>query len=472
MTIKNSLIHTAPSAGPAASPKPHFALGHLPAFVRDPLGFLTHCARDYGGVVPLRFAHKRAFLLTEPADIERALVTEYRAFPKPVWLRTAAVRRLLGEGLVSSDGEVWRRQSQACRPAFHPRMLDGYGETMVALTERMLAAWQPGQSLDLLHTTTHLTLQIAAAALFGVKSFDWTEPTGAALYTLMERFAARRSLFGMVPGLPTAQERRAARRLDSAIASFIHKPARETFSGCPHAAASPDLLTLLQRPTEGGGLAMTGRELHEQVKTFLAAGYESSALTLAWAFLMLARHPEAEARLHRELDAVLGEQAPTPADLPRLPYARAVIQETMRLYPPLWMTGREARSACEIGGAAVPAGALVMTSQWAMHRHPRYFADPDAFRPERWESAETANLPRFAYFPFGGGPRICIAQKFAMMESILVLVTVAQRFRLRLDPAQNLKPLVSMTLRPPKGVRVALEARSAPHFTPRSAETP
>ncbi|HLK55551.1 MAG TPA: cytochrome P450 [Chthonomonadaceae bacterium] len=452
---------------PASCPSGHALLGHLPAFMKDPLGFLTHCARHYGLVVPLRFLHRRAFLLLDAADIECVLVTEPHRFAKPLWLRTPAVQRLLGDGLVSSDGETWHCRRQISRPAFHSLCMEGYGAKISVLAERMLEGWQEGQVRELQREMTHLTLEVVARTLFDVDMPGWVEDAGAAIDTLMARFTARGSLFGMLPLPPTPAEIRAARQLDRIMERLIqwHDAAKGPGSrDAPKGGES--LISLMERAAEQGEACMSGRSLQDQLKTLLAAGYESSALVLCWAFLLLARHPEAEARLAAELETVLGGRPPLPADLPRLPYCRAVVQETLRLYPPLWMTGREAISPCEIGGFRVPAGALVMTSQWAVQRHPRYFPQPDAFRPERWEGAETTDLPRFAYFPFGGGPRVCIGQKFAQMEAVLLLAAIARRFRLEPDTEQEISPWVTMTLRPPAGVRVRLKGRVPPPPAP------
>jgi len=263
--------------------------------------------------------------------------------------------------------------------------------------------------------------------------------------TLMARFTAGRSFFGLIPLPPTPLEVQATRRLDSVVDFLIrhHRAGGEEAS---------DLISLLQRPAITGEPGLSGRSLREQVKTFLAAGHESSALALTWAWILLAQNLAADEHLAEELDHVLGGRSPILADLPRLVYTEAVLKETLRLYPPLWMTGRRSVQRCEIGGHLVPAGALALTSQWAVQRDPRHFADPDEFRPERWMSGETANLPRFAYFPFGGGPRVCIGQSFAMMEMTLILAAVSRRFRLEISSHQEIKPWATMTLRPPPGV--------------------
>lgn len=393
-------------------------------------------------------------LLLDPSDIERVLVTEHRDFVKPTWLRTGAVRRLLGSGLVTSDGDTWRRQRQACQPAFHLRRMNGYGVAIAELAERTLSRWTAGQTINLQREMSCLTLEVIARTLLSVDESGWTTDAANAMDTLMARFSAGASLYGMAPLPPSLSEMRAANRLNRIVDILIsHSQTVPREDG-----AEPDLLSLLCKPREQGGEGLSGRDVRDQVKTFLGAGYESSALTLTWAFLMLAKHPDVEAALFTELAHLNGE-TPKPDDIARLPYTQAIVKEVLRLFPPLWMTGREAVYRCEIGGVKVASGALIMTSQWAVHRHPALYSCPDEFRPERWLNGETADHPRFAYFPFGGGPRVCIGQSFAMMESVLILAAIANRFRLAPIGDPDIRPWATMTLRPPAGIRVRVVER-------------
>jgi len=451
MTSSSPLSH--PIAPPA-----HPIFGHLLAFRKDALGFLTHCARHYGPVVPLRMLHRRAFLLLDSADIERVLVTDQKDFKKPEWLHTTAVRRALGDGLVTADGEDWRRQRHACQPAFQPRRMEHYGALIAALADRTLADWQPGQTRLLQQDMAHLALQVVAHALLDVDETGWSEEASTAVDTLMARFTAQRSLFGMIPLPATPAERQAARELDTVVETLLRRHAERAPTE-PIDPKQADMLSVLRGSVARSGEGMSGLPLHGQIKTFLSAGHESSALTLVWAFLLLARNPHAEAALTQELETTLCGRSPAYADLPNLPYTRAIVQETLRLYPPVWMTGRQSLRPCEIGGFPIPTGAFLMTSQWAVQRLPQYFPCPDEFRPERWLNDETTDLPRFAYFPFGGGPRICIGQNFALVEAILLLATIAQRFHLEPELDTELLPWPSMTLRPPSGILMQLIAR-------------
>jgi cytochrome P450 len=322
---------------------------------------------------------------------------------------------------------------------------------MSALVGRRLEGWESGQTRDIAHEMALLTLEIVAGPLLGLNAdAEMTGAVSAAMDALMACFTTGRNPFGLLPLPPSRREAHAARRLDRLVDGML----RATPAQPPD--APPTLLSQLRAaPSERGGRGLRG-----QVKTFLAAGHDSSALTLAWTFVLLARHPGADARLAEELSSVLGGRHPCPADLPCLPYTRMVIKETLRLYPPLWMTGRQAVRACEIDGRRVPAGTTVLTSQWAVQRRPQFFRDPDEFRPERWEGEETAGLPRYAYFPFGGGPRACIGTAFALTEAALILASVAHRFRLTLDQAQEVRPWATMTLRPAGAVTMRLEARA------------
>lgn len=451
--MKSSLTDT------SVCPPAHPVFGHLLAFRKDALGFLTHCARGYGPVVPLRMLHKPAFLLLDSADIERVLVTDHKDFKKPEWLRTAAVRRVLGDGLVTSDDAAWRQQRHACQPAFQPRRMEAYAALMMTLADRALSEWRPGQTRPLQQDMAQLALRIVAHTLLDVEETGWSEEASAAVDTLMARFTAQRSLFGMIPLPATPAERRAERHLDKAVETLLRRHAERPETEPLDLKHSP-MLSMLRCPVAAGGEGVQGLPLRGQVKTFLSAGHESSALTLVWAFLLLAHSPAAEAALLQELETTLRGRAPSYADLPDLPFAQAIVQETLRLYPPVWMTGRQSLNPCEIGGFHIPTGALMMTSQWAVQRLPQHFPCPDDFRPERWIDGETAHLPRFAYFPFGGGPRICIGQNFALVEAILLLATIAQRFHLEPEPASELQPWPSMTLRPPTGIKMRLTARA------------
>jgi cytochrome P450 len=472
---------------------------------RDPLAFLTQCAREYGDFVPLRLGLRRGFLLNHPDLIEEVLVTQQRNFVK-----SPAVRRLrvLGNGLVSSEGGFWRRQRRLMQPAFHRRRIAAYGEAMVALTERMLdgptapsgaagaragatagaraagaegqgpdgatGGWRDGEARDVLPEMMGLTMAIVTRTLFGADVPAAAQGIGPALTEIGEHFNSRiySLLFWLPDWVPTPgnlRVARAIRRLDAVIYSLIGRAAAGDGSG----AGGDDLLSLLLHAQDEDGSRMTDRQLRDEVMTLFLAGHDTTSLALSWTWYLLAQHPQAEARLHAELAEVLGDRAPTVADLPRLRYAEHVITEALRLYPPVWAISREALADCRIGGRHVPRGSLLTISPWVLHRDSRFFDEPEEYRPERWAESPieseglTADsrhtpakrLPRFAFFPFGGGPRVCIGNTFAMMEAVLVLATIAQRFRLTAVPGHPVVPQPYVTLRPRSGIKMVLHRR-------------
>ena len=438
-------------------PKGHWFLGNLPGFKRDRLGFFDDLHRDYGDVVAIRLGpRRRAFAVYHPDLIEEVLVTRNRHFIKHFALRST--RRTLGFGLLTSEGDFWRRQRRLAQPAFARDRVAAHASVMVELAERMLATWADGQARDAQEDMMRLTLEIVARTLFGADISGETAEISEAMETLMRSFTRRiNSMVRLPEYVPTPNHlrlNRAARHLDRIIFDLI---AQRRASGEDRG----DLLSLLlhARDDEGGGGRMTDRQLRDEAMTLFMAGHETTANTLAWAWYLLADHPEVEAKLHAELDAVLGGRAPTYADLPRLTYTEHVITEALRVYPTVWIVGREAIEPCQVGEYRVPVGTTVFMPQWTVHHDPRWFDDPMAFRPERWADGLAKRIPRYAYFPFGGGPRICIGNGFAMMEAVLLLATIARRYRLGLAPGATVKPWATMTLRPEAGVRVILHKR-------------
>ncbi len=436
-------------------PKGRWLSGNLADFTEDRLGFLTDCARRYGDFVPLRFGPRRLVLVSHPDQIEEVLVAKHRSFIKHFALR--GTRRTLGRGLLTSEGDFWRRQRRLAQPAFQRERVATYGRTMVAYAERMLEGWAEGQARDLQADMMRLTLEIVAKTLFDADVTGDAQEASVAMETLLECFTARiRRLAPMPEWVPTPTNlrlQRAAGRLDRLLLEII---ARRRASGEEHG----DLLSMLLRAQdEGDGGRMSDRQLRDEAMTLFMAGHETTANTIAWTFSLLAGHPEVEARLHAELDEVVGDRPPTPADLPRLRYAERVVTEALRVYPTVWILGREAIEECTIGGHRVAKGVTVYMSQWVVHRDPRFFNDPTSFRPERWADGLAQRLPRHAYFPFGGGPRICIGNGFAMMEAVLLLATIARRYRLVLRSGMPIRPVPTMTLRPGGGVPVVLQSR-------------
>ncbi len=424
--------------------------GNLPAFRRDRLDFLASCARDYGDFVSLRFGPRRIVLCSDIAAIEQVLVTQNHNFIKHFALRFNPL--VLGKGLLTSDGDFWLRQRRLVQPAFHKQRVASYADLMVDYTRKMLDGWRPGQEIDILTALMELTLRIAAKTLFDADVTGEARDVGAALHVAQDCFVRRfNASVPLPPSIPTPNSmrlRRAVRVLDRIIYGFIEQR---------RAAGSDkgDLLSILLHAREEDGTRMTDRQLRDEAMTLFLAGHETTALTLAWAWYVLAQHPEEAAKLAAEARDVLGDRPATFADLPRLTYAEHVVMETMRLYPAAYILGREALGPCTIGGYEIPRGMTVMMSQWVVHRDARHYPEPLRFRPERWAEGQ-AKPPKYAYFPFGGGPRLCIGNTFAMMETVLVLATIAQRYRFTLRPGHDVVPWPTFTLRPKNGVPAIL----------------
>ena len=435
-----------------AGPKGGRLRGNLPDLLRGRTDFLHRCAREYGDVVPLRFGPKRAVLLSDPEHIEDVLVARHHLFAKPYALRVDRIEFANGR-----EAEAVAARRRQVVPAFHRKRFEGYGDAMVASTERLLATWCDGQTRNIHADMARVTLEIITETLFGSQVGDDADEVGTTLSELMEAFFDRlRTMFLVPEGLPTPanrRRRRAAARLEAFVDRLI---ADRRASG----AEGDDLLALLLQAQQDAGTGhQTDVDIREEVMTLLLAGHETTALTLTWAFYLLAEHPAVEAALGAELDRVLGNRTPTAADRTRLEHTERIILEAMRLYPPLWVMARVATEGCEVGGYRLEAGTVVLMSQWVVHRDPRFFDRPDTFDPDRWADGLAARLPRYAYFPFGGGPRVCIGRSLAMMEAVLVLATIAQRYRLVVAPGHRVVPQPSLTLGLEHGLRLVLHRR-------------
>ena len=426
----------------------------MPLAEPDPLSIFVKWAREYGDIFYYRAAWLHVYFLNDPDLIEEILVRNPRNFLKDRVVRNS--RWFFGDGLLTNEGDRWLRQRKLSAPAFHRERVSSYARIMTDHAEKMLAVWQNGETRDIHLDMMQLTLEIVVRALFNVESE--TQRISSAMNVMMGNATGVRMLLPPIARyLPIPQMirvRRAVRDLDDIVYGIIaqHRAANRD---------SGDLLSMLMQARDEDGSQMSDKQLRDEVLTFLLSGHETTALALTWTWHLLSQHPEVEGKLHEELDRVLAGSAPGFSDMQKLPYTERVIKESMRLYPPAWSLARTVISDFELRGYKIPAGANVVMSQWIMHRHPAYFLEPEKFDPDRWITERAQKLPRFAYFPFGGGPRQCIGAAFAMMEAMLLLATIAQEFRLRTLPNHPVATTPSFTLRPKYGLKMQLASRKA-----------
>lgn len=436
-------------------PKGNLIMGVMREFNRDTLGFIDRCRRDYGDVVRSRFLYVTAYFLYNPADIETMLTTNAKSFRKAQSLRSPFFHRLVGNGLVTSEGDFWRRQRRLAQPAFHRQRISSYGDIMVQYANRAMANWRDGEERDLSKAMTRLTLEIVVKTLFNSDVSSDADHVGAMLSQIAKPFASQATLKWILDNrLPTPGHYRyfnSVSEIDRVVYRIIgERRASGTDEG--------DLLSMLLQAQDEDGSQMSDAQLRDEVITLFLAGHETTALALSWSWYLLSTRPEAEAKFHEELDEVLGGRAPEVSDLPNLKFTEMIAKEAMRLYPPAYAIGREAIEETEIGGFRVPRGTQLFAFQWATHRDGRFFERPDDFVPERWANGSTQALPKYAYFPFGGGPRQCIGNYFAMMEIILLLATIGQRFSFKVEGQVEVLPVLS--LRPKNGIKAQLLHRA------------
>ena len=408
-----------------------------------------------------RFFWRRTLLVNDPAGIRHVLLDNAGNYTKTLITREL-VEPGLGQGLLTSEGETWRRHRRIMAPAFDHRSIVGYAPIMTAIAEDFRDRWtaQPaGETLDVAREMMHATLLIIARTMFSSDSDAIVEIVEHAVGRYQNEIRpGLLDLLGLPDWVPRPGRRR---RADRALGAFNREIERLIAERTRQGAAGPrDLLgRLLAARDEETGSGMSRREIRDQVVTIFMAGHETTALALTWTWYLLALHPAAEARLHGELAAVLGGRAPGHDDLAKLPYTRMVIEEAMRLYPPAHTISREATDADSVGGHRIAPGTVILIAPWVVHRHRRLWETPERFDPERFAPARSAARPRYAYLPFGAGPRICIGAAFAMAEAMLVLATLAQRCRLRLAAGHRVEPQGLITLRPRTGMTMTVEPR-------------
>lgn len=435
-------------------PRPKPVVGSALDFNRGPLKFVTDLHNTYGKAATIHLMGDLSIVLFfTPAAVRHILTENPRNFTSREF--NFSLHRLLGDGLLTIDGDFHRRQRRLVQPAFHKKRIESYAAIMTQHTEEMLATWRKGETRNIAAEMQQLTLRIVAKTLFNVDLKNESGALGKA-FTDVITFPSERRLNWKnllridTPLTPYGRYTRGITTLDRAIYAII--AARRADK---HDAG--DMLSMMLAAQDEDGTIMTDKQIRDETMTFFSAGHETTANALAWTWYLLAENPAAAAKLHTELKTVLAGRAPTVDDLANLPYTDMVIKEAMRLYPPAWAIGRRARRDCEIEGYHLPAGQVVMLSQWVLHRAPEIWgADVLDFKPERFDPAHPQEVPQFAYFPFGGGPRMCIGMPFAQMEARLLLATIAQHFDPRLVAGFPVVPKPMITLRPKYGVKMVL----------------
>jgi cytochrome P450 len=453
-------MNAAPATIYPPGPRTLRPLGYLRRFRRDSIGTMLYLARTYGDFVRFRVAGQQLYLVSHPEAIHDVLVVDSNKFVKGQGQRF--LKRLLGEGLLTSEGEFHLRQRRLVSPAFHRQRLVTYSGVMVDYSAKLSDEWarlaQRPAEVDMASEMMRLTLQVVGKTLFDANVGDEANEVSEAVTTAMELFRRSTNPIGpLLERLPLPSNRRfaeARQRLDGIVLGMIQQ---RRASGEDRG----DLLSmLLLAQDDAGRAAMTDTQVRDEAMTLFLAGHETTANLLTWTWYLLSQNPDAEARLHAELATVLGGRLPGFDDLPALPYLRMVLSESMRVYPPAYVVGRQAVVPYRLGPYTVPAGATILVSQYVVHHDPRWYPEPERFDPDRWTPEAQAGRPKFSYFPFGAGPRMCIGEQFAWTEASLVMATLAQRWQPRLVPGHPiaLRPLV--TLRPLYGMRMYLEPRA------------
>lgn len=437
-------------------PKGGFLSGCADEFKNHPLEFMEKLQAEHGNICTFNFGPFPLVFLNEPDLIHEVLVSKSNIFTKDVGLRNN--REFFGQGLLSSEGELWKRQRKLAAPTFSPKSIEGYGQVMVDHGQKLIDQWQDGQTYNIQHEMMILTLGIAMKTLFDAdldedhKALE--EALTSAQHYLTERMNDPIVLMfpEWVPFPTNVHLLEAIRFVDDYIYKLI-KERRGNTNG------RTDLLSKFLEIQDEDGSPMSDKQIRDEVFTLFFAGHETTALTLTWTLYQIAQHPDVEERLLKEFNDLLADGKKLSArDYYSLPYTEKVVKETMRMLPPVWGIGREASEACEVGGYEIPKGMAVLMSQWVMHKDKRFYKDPHVFNPDRWTKEFEENLPKMAYFPFGGGPRVCIGNGFAMLEAALLLVQIVKNFHLEVVD-RNVELLPAVTLRPKNGINMRLKRR-------------
>lgn len=457
MTSTEASVASQNALAPAPTgPRGLPGFGVLFEFARDPLGFVSRVAAAHGDIARFHVAGTPIFLITSPDAVQEILVGRHKDAVKD--MITRGLSRALGQGLLTSEGQTWRRQRKLAAPSFSRNDIAVYGDAMVAIATRLAASLTDGDVRDVHHDMTRATLDVVVRTLFDRAAVPEADNVGHSVTSMVEAYRDsfigwQRLLPDWVPTPSRRRFRRSVRAIDTVLTEVITDARARQEPGS-------DLLSRLLAATDDDGAGMSDRQLRDEIITLFLAGHETTAIALTAAFYLLGTHPEVRARAIAEIDEVLGKRPATVADVPKLRFLDAIMRETMRLYPPAWIIGREATRDIEVAGHVVPEGAQMLMSQWVIHRDARWFSEPVTFRPDRWLDGSTESLPRYAYVPFGGGPRVCIGNHFAMLEAVLILATMLQHAELCEVGDTRLELFPAITLRPTEPVRMQVRRRS------------
>jgi cytochrome P450 len=430
-------------------------VGALPLMVRNPLAFYAHMAHDFGPISYARVARTHVYMVADPVLVEELLTEQQKHTLKDATTRT--LHPLVGLGLITSEGELWKRQRKLCAPAFLPKRLNNYEDTMVACGRAMFSKFADGEQREFLRDSMRVTLEVVGRSLLGISDTARLDEVNGLIDDVLAYYRERVHNWGsLLPSkFPTPRYKRFKRAkdaLDTMLREVIERVQRND-------READHLLARLVRARGDDGQGMSDQQLLDEAVTMLLAGHETTALTLMYIVQLLSAHPDVRDRLRGEVDGVLGARAARAEDLERMPFLDAVIREALRLYPPAYAFGREVVEPFELGGVLLPKRAQLVASPWAMHRHPKYWSDPEAFKPQRWLDGEAKKLPRYAYMPFGGGHRVCIGSHFAMLEAALLTATLLQHVTLDVKPGHHMKLSPVITLRSSNGLPVTVRRR-------------
>lgn len=440
-------------------PPTDFIGGHLLSLRRDPLGFIMQNQEQYGGIVHLKFMDYDAYQVSDPELVHQILTSKNKDWHKSVVYKNL-LSDYVGNGLLVSDGDYWRRQRKLMQPAFHTQRIDAYAQTMVDYTQELLQEWRDGETRDIAHDMMALTLRVVGKTLFDTDLLTSSDKIALALDHMLHDIGRQSQSIRLVrlpEWIPTPlrmRKRHTLEMFDEVIQPIIDERRA-------HGEDTGDLLSMLLLSEDSDGNSMTDTEVHNEAITLILAGHETTANALTWTLYCLSQNPAIADKLYAEVRDVLGERPPTLADLSDLTYTEMVLKEGMRVFPPVWSVSRQAAVETELGGYTIKPRRTAIVAIYATHHNPELFPKPDVFDPERFSDERIHDIPKHAYYPFGGGPRICIGNAFAMMEAKLILASIVQQYVLQHKAEHRVEPEALVTMRPKYGMQMVLQQRKS-----------